>query len=80
MAQVASDLFTLANNARATLIDCKNMFVIKAITTPIYYKTNIKYAKQVNPITLGLTDDFINYTKALINSCNTITAGNSTKK
>lgn len=70
MGLVASDLFSLSNCARSTFIDCKNMFLVKTILTPLYYNTNMTYARQMNPSDLGLTDDFFKKGQALIDSYN----------
>ena len=80
MNRVASDFFTLANCARATIYDAKNMFLIKSILTPIYYQTCLDNAKTLNPDNLGLTDDFIQYAKDLVDSCNTTTNSNVSKQ
>lgn len=49
MGLTACDLDSLANVARSTIIDCRNMFLIKTILTPLYYNTNMNYALQMNP-------------------------------
>ena len=49
MKAVASDLFNMANAARAALYDCKNMFYTKSILLANYADKVIEYANKIKP-------------------------------
>jgi hypothetical protein len=70
---VAVDIFNLANCSRAAIYDSKNMFLVKSITVPSYSDKLLGYAELLNADSYGVTDDFIDQSKTLLNSCNTVT-------
>ena len=71
---VGVDIFNLANCSRAAIYDSKNMLLVKSITLPRYHEKALDYAEQLNADSYGLTDDFIDKSKALLDSCNTVAA------
>jgi hypothetical protein len=71
---VGVDIFNLANCSRAAIYDSKNMLLVKSITLPRYHDTTLDYAEQLNADSFGLTDDFIDKSKSLLDSCNTVAA------
>lgn len=80
MKAVASDLFNMANAARAALYDCKNMFYTKSILLANYADKVIEYANKIKPEQMGINDDLISATETLALDCNTIFESNASRK
>lgn len=79
MSQIAADIYTLANCARAGVIDCKNMFYVRCVCMPRYSEDLIKQASLINVDKMGLTQKFVDGAQDLINAVNPVAASNQTR-
>ena len=77
---VAADIFNQPNCSRAALYDCKNMFLVKSITLPRYHQKALDYSKKLNPVDFGITQDFIDKSYSLVDSCNLIVKSGKSRK
>lgn len=79
MGLVAVDIFNLANASQAAFTDSRNLFLAFSITLARFQETTLAFAKRLDPTKFGLTPDFIDKSKILLDDCNKVTkSGHST--
>lgn len=69
---VAADIFNLGNASRAGFYDSRITLLIMSITFPRFQDTLIAFSKRLDNEKFGMGDDFIDESKGLIDSCNTV--------
>jgi hypothetical protein len=79
MGSVAADILNLASYSQTAFVDSRNLFLILSVTLARNQETVLDFAKRLDQTKFGLTQDFIEKSKALVDSCNEVSkSGKST--
>jgi hypothetical protein len=79
MSLVGVDIFNLANATQAAFVDSRNLLLTYSVTLSEHQEAALSFAKRLNPTNFGLTQDFIDKSRILLDDCNQVAkSGKST--